>query len=350
MEDRTIHEVARAAGVSIGTVSNVLNRPELVAEATRERVQTVIDEIGFVRNASARQLRAGRSTTVGLVVLDLSNPFYTDVARGVEDEASAHGFSVILCNSDGSPAREARNLRLLAEQRVAGALVTPLKRRTPTLDALQARGIATVALDRIGRGDHCSVAVDDVYGGRLAGEHLLSVGRRSIAFINGPSSIPQCVDRRRGLQQALKSEAKAHFDEVSVHMMNAQSGEDAAAEILASKKKMPDGVFCANDLLALGALRAFLRAGLRVPDDVAIIGYDDVDFAASALIPLSSIRQPSYELGATAFRLLLDEINAEDDHEHQSVIFKPELVARASTAGEALPVSPRRGRRNAAPH
>jgi LacI family transcriptional regulator len=348
MEGRTIHEVARAAGVSIGTVSNVLNRPDLVADATREKVQAVIEELGYVRNASARQLRAGRSLTVGLVVLDVSNPFYTDVARGVEDEASANGFFVILCNSDGSAAREARYLRLLEEQRVAGALVTPLKRRTPTLDALQARGIATVALDRIGRGDHCSVAVDDVYGGRLAGEHLLSIGRRRIAFINGPTSIPQCVDRRRGLQQALKREADAGFDEVSVRTMNAKSGEEAAAQILASKKKIPTGIFCANDLLALGALRAFLRAGYRVPEDVAIIGYDDVEFAASALIPLSSIRQPSYELGTTAFRLLLDEMNADGGHEHESVIFKPELVARASTVGEDIAQPPKRSARTRA--
>ena len=179
------------AGVSLGTVSNVLNRPDLVAEATREKVQAVIEELGFVRNASARQLRAGRSLTIGLVVLDVSNPFYTDVARGVEDEASANGFYVILCNSDGSPARESRYLRLLEEQRVAGALVTPLKRRTPALDTLQKRGIATVALDRIGRGDHCSVAVDDVHGGRLAAEHLLELGRDDLVFINGPASIPQ---------------------------------------------------------------------------------------------------------------------------------------------------------------
>lgn len=320
--------------MSIGTVSNVLNRPDLVAEATREKVQAAIEELGFVRNASARQLRAGRSMTIGLVVLDVSNPFYTDVARGVEDEASANGFYLILCNSDGSPAREARYLRLLEEQRVAGALVTPLKRRTPALDALQKRGIATVALDRIGRGDHCSVAVDDVHGGRLAAEHLLELGREDLVFINGPASIPQCVDRRRGLQRALKNHPRATFHEIGVLTMNAKAGEAAAMEILAAKR-LPNGIFCANDMLALGALRAVLHAGMRVPDDIAIIGYDDVDFASGALIPLSSVRQPSYELGSTAFKMLLTEMTTKGKgHTHESVIFKPELVARSSTVGE----------------
>jgi LacI family transcriptional regulator len=177
-----IREVAKRAGVSLGTVSNVLNRPEIVALETRQRVQQAIDEIGFVRNGSARQLRAGTSRCLGLVVLDVSNPFFTEVARGVEDVANEAGFVVILCNSDASFEKESHYLHVLEEQRARGVLITPVQNDASYLQHIRQRGISVVLLDRSSRArDMCSVAVDDVRGGELAASHLLEQGHTCLA-------------------------------------------------------------------------------------------------------------------------------------------------------------------------
>jgi LacI family transcriptional regulator len=185
----SIREVALHAGVSIATVSNVLNRPEIVAVATRDRVNAAIEDLGFTRNESARQLRAGRSRTIGLVVLDVANPFFTDLARGVEDEAAKEGLAVILCNSDDQENKEKRYLDLLEEHRVAGVLITPVDDAGSRLAKLQERGTPVVLVDsRSPSRGQCSVAVDDVLGGDLAITHLLATGHERIAYISGPGS------------------------------------------------------------------------------------------------------------------------------------------------------------------
>jgi DNA-binding LacI/PurR family transcriptional regulator len=196
----SIKEVARHAGVSIGTVSTVLNRPELVAPATRQRVLDVIRELGYVRNDSARALRAGHSRTIAVVVLDVANPFFTDVVRGVEAATAGSGSMVIICNSGEDVARERRHLDQLEEQRVRGVLITPVDRDADErLERFTGRGIPVVLVDRGAGAPHrCSVAVDDVLGGRLAAEHLVALGHRRLAFVGGPMSIPQVADRHAG--------------------------------------------------------------------------------------------------------------------------------------------------------
>jgi LacI family transcriptional regulator len=196
-------DVATLAGVAVGTVSNVLNHPDLVRPQTRARVEAAMEQLGFIPNASARQLRAGRSRCLGLVVLDVTNPFFTEVARGVEDYAQAEGYAVILCNSDEAEDKERQYLRVLEEQRVRGVLITPVHGRAPTIKGIRDRGTPVVLLDRPGPSGHCSVAVDDRRGGELAVAHLLAVGHRCIALINGPLAIRQCGDRRRGAYQAV---------------------------------------------------------------------------------------------------------------------------------------------------
>ena len=201
----SIKEVAARAGVSVGTVSNVLNRPEIVAVPTRDRVQAAIRALGFVRNEPARQLRAGQSRTIGLVVLDVANPFFTDMARGVEDEASRAGLSVILCNSDEQESRESRYLELLEEHRVQGVLITPVSAPDERLARLRARGTAVILVDaRSASSLLCSVSVDDVLGGDLAVTHLLEGGHQRIAFVGGPAGLHQVADRREGGARALR--------------------------------------------------------------------------------------------------------------------------------------------------
>ncbi len=328
----SIKDVAARAGVSPGTVSNVLTRPGKVAPATRERVEAAISELGFVRHGSASTLRAGHSRTIGLSVIDIGNPFFTEVAAGVEDVVSELGYAVILGNSAASPEKEDRNLRVLAEHRVRGVLITPSGEDTARLDRLREHGISVVLVDHPAhRPDQCAVAVDDVAGGRAAVSHLLARGARSIAYVTGPLTIRQCVERRTGAEAAMR---EAGLDPEGLRVvraatMTAKAGEKAAAELVA--QGLPEAVFCANDLLALGVLRALLRSGVRVPDDVALMGYDDIDFAAASTVSLSSMRQPTYQLGRIATELLLDECDTPETHAHQHIMFQPELVAREST-------------------
>ena len=290
----SVKDVAAAAGVSLGTVSNVLNRPDRVSATTRAKVTAAMHELGFVRNESARQLRAGTSRTLAYVMLDAGNPFFTDVAAGIEAAAEQAELTTVLCNSANRADREEAHLALLEQQRVQGVLVTPVDPESDALDALSSRGTPVVVVDRIRAGrEFCSVAVDDVHGGRLAVEHLLDRGHRRVAFVGGPDTLGQVLD---GL----------------------------------ARSKRPTAAFCANDLVALGLLQHAIRAGRRVPEDLAIVGYDDIEFAGAAAVPLTSVRQPRQELGRRAADLLLDEA-AGGPHEHQQVLFTPELVAREST-------------------
>jgi len=328
----SIREVAAHAGVSVGTVSNVLNRPDIVAQHTRDRVNAAIKALGFVRNESARQLRAGRSRTIGLVVLDVANPFFTDVARGVEDEASMSGLSVILCNSDEQLPKETRYLELLEEHRVQGILITPVAGADERLARLQRRGTPVILVDsRSPSGSQCSVAVDDVLGGDVALSHLLDGGHERIAFVGGPLSLRQVADRLEGATRALQRAGGTADDLLMIETaaLNVSAGQRAGAAIAGlSARERPTAVFCANDLVALGLLQEMTRYRIRVPDDLAIVGYDDIEFAAAAAVPLSSVRQPRHQIGRTAAQLLLEESLGTDGHQHREVIFQPERGTR----------------------
>jgi LacI family transcriptional regulator len=326
----SLRDVAAAAKVSVGTVSNVLNRPEVVAPATLSRVQNTIKSLGFVPNGSARQLRSGQSRTLGLVVPDVGNPFFTEVARGVEDAAGKRNYAVFLCNSDESIEKEDRYINVLIAQNVSGVLITPADIKSDRIGVLRERGICVTLLDRELKADNqCSVSVDDVHGGQIAIEYLASLGHSRIAWVSGPENIPQVADRGLGVSKAAKF-ANVEITKIKVPLMNAAKGEDAAQQLLALEN-LPTAVFCANDLLALGVMRGLLQHGIKIPEQVAILGYDDIEYAPSAAIPLSSISQPAYQIGVTAADLILDECESGDNHTHQQIKFQPRLVERAST-------------------
>ena len=330
----SVSDVAALAGVSLGTVSNVLNRPDRVSDATRRKVNDAMTELGFVRNESARALRAGQSRTIAYVVLDAANPFFTDVALGVEDVAEESDLSLFLCNSHQEPAREASYLVRLEQQRVQGVLLTPVDADTALIDELPARGTPVVLVDRTRPGNtHCSVAVDDRLGGRLAIDHLLDLGHERIAFIGGPRHIGQIRDRHEGALAALTDQGRPSESLIAVwtEALTVEAGRLAAALIAGMPSTTrPTAAFCANDLVALGLLQGCVELGVAVPGDLAVVGYDDIEFAAAAAVPLTSVRQPRRELGRAAGRLLLDE-SSNPDHEHEQLEFLPELVARAST-------------------
>ncbi|CAM8646944.1 PurR Transcriptional regulators [Candidatus Planktophila dulcis] len=326
----SLRDVAKAAKVSVGTVSNVLNRPEVVAPETLARVQGTIKDLGFVPNGFARHLRSGNSRTLGLIVPDVANPFFTEVARGVEDAASKRDYAVFLCNSDESATKEDRYINILIEQQVRGVLITPTDVKSDRLDAMRERGIAVTLVDREIKGrKQCSVSVDDIHGGQLGIEYLTGLGHTEIAWVCGPDSIPQVADRGAGVAKAAKF-AGATVETIRVSLMNTTQGEEAAKKILALKT-IPTAIFCANDLLALGVMRTLRENKLRIPEQISVLGYDDIEFAASAAVPLSSISQPAYQMGVTAADLLLNECEEAETHEHQQIRFQPQLVERAST-------------------
>jgi LacI family transcriptional regulator len=327
----SVRDVAQRAGVSVGTVSNVLNGSPRVAPDTVERVRAAIADLGYVRNDAARQLRAGRSTTVGLVVLDVRNPFFTDVARGAEDEAAKSGLSIILGNSSEDAERESGYLDLFEEQRVHGVLISPFGDIEARLVELRRRGTPVVLVDRESRDAALSsVSVDDVAGGRLAVAHLLATGRRRLVFAGGPLEIRQVADRLSGARAAIAEVPGATLEVLETPALTVLDGRTLGHELLARADR-PDAIFAANDLVAVGLLQALVMAGdARVPDDIALVGFDDIDFAAAAVVPLTSVRQPRHEIGATALRILREEA-AEPDLPPRRIVFQPELVVRAST-------------------
>jgi LacI family transcriptional regulator len=271
-------------------------------------------------------------------VMDIGNPFFTDVLRGVEDSVQGRGYHVQASNSALLIERESEQLRVLEQQRVGGVLWAPISGPSDRGDALRRRGIPVVIVDRAGDGTgYCSVSVDDVEGGRLATDHLLSLGHTSIALVGGPGTLHQVRDRRLGAEIARSQ----HGSAASLLIVSTDSTDSSAGVVAADQlvglpdSERPTAVFAMNDLLAIGLLQGFVTHGLRVPEDVALIGYDDISFAASAAVPLSSVRQPRAALGARGVELLIEEMDAVDHdlpHEHQSVRFTPELVVRRSTS------------------
>ena len=330
-------DVAALAGVSIGTVSNVVNAPHKVSEATRRKVTDAIEELGWKRNEAARQLRAGRSKTIGMVLLDLANPYFTGIIKGAEEVLYEAGYMVTVGNSDQQLARENLLLANLGSSRVAGALLSPISADLQEAVALRREGIPVVLIDRAEAEGIPGVSGDNVLGGTLAVEHLLAQGYRRIGFAGGADLLFQVRDRLQGARDAIAaSRTDAELLEFPTKTLDLAAGRSVGMRILEMPlQARPRAVFCANDLIAIGLQGVLLAGGLRVPEDLAIIGYDDIDFAPALAVPLSSVRQPSPELGRLAAQLLLAEVDpcysdAPSDLGRQ-VLVRPTVIARRST-------------------
>jgi LacI family transcriptional regulator len=333
---RGMRDVAQTAGVSVSTVANVLSRPAIVAPETRRRVEQAIRRVGYVRNGPARQLRGLPSPIVGSVTMDLANPFFAELNRGIEDRLAEAGCLVLACSTDLQPGKEQQVLDLLQEQGVRGIIIAPITPDPTVLLEISQRGTPVILLDHPReRLDLCAVAVDDVLGGQLAAEHLISLGHRRIAYLGGPVEPGTVTRRRQGVRQALAA-ADLDPDQAVLDLrMSSQppplveAAEAAVAQILAARPR-PTAVICLNDTAALGVLHGLDAAGLRVPEDISLVGYDDLRFAARLAPPLTTVNQPKYQLGRAAAELLLDE--AQPDHAHREIQFQPSLVIRSSTA------------------
>ncbi|GAA2976415.1 LacI family transcriptional regulator [Microbacterium terrae] len=335
MKRAGIRDVAERAGVSISTVSNALNRPHLVSERLVERVRAAADQLGYVPLQAAQQLRAGRSGLLGMTVINIANPFFGDMVAGAEDAASAAGMRVLLGNSSDDVAKERDHLELFERVQVEGALVSPFGDTGPWLERLRRRGIPVVLVDAVDdTGSLPSVSFDDVAGGRLAADHLLATGRRRLAYVGARSAVRQVRERREGAQSAVDAVPGASLEPIWTERTTSELGRAFGEQIAARHPDdRPDGLVVSNDHLAIGLVYGLISRGVRVPEDVAVVGYDDIEFAAIAAVPLTSVRQPAREMGRTAAEMLLARISGEAGSAQGNIVYQPELAVRASTAG-----------------
>lgn len=333
----TITDVAREAGVSAQTVSRVLNGKREISASTRERVVGVIERLGYRPNSVARSLVSNRTFAIGLTVPDICNPFFPDIARGAEDTAREHGYEVFLCNTIEDADREAAVLRALENRRVDGAIVCSSRLPDEKLFPWLERQRAAVLVNRPApAGVAGSVRMDDTSGTMRAVEHLLESGRRAIGFLAGPRYSHSGSERIRGYEGALSAAGIEPEQDLVVPCGPTVEGGYEGTRALLSGRSGVDGLVCYNDLAAVGALRACEELGLRVPDDVAVVGCDDIMLAGLVSPALTTLRAPKYEIGAHAVRILLDHIDGR--REQSEVILQPELVVRAS--------APQDGRKN----
>ena len=333
-----VKDVAALAGVSVGSVSNVINRRESVRPDVRERVEAAIAQLGYKPNPTAQALRRGTSPLVGVAVFDLTNPFFMEAAAAMERVLSREGYIMTLSSTHASVREERDLLEALGRQAVRGVLLTPADSSHEAATRLVEEGTPVVLFDAADApGGLPSVSIDDRAGAALAIEHLLALGHERICFLNGRADMRQSVQRLAGVRDAVEHwQRLTGSDSVQLTVCNAEAytaqagyaAAEEAAEARAASEGAPTAVFCANDLLAVGVMSALRVAGISIPGDVSVIGFDDIPLAAQMPVPLTTIRQPMDELGAAAAELLLSGPDAPTQHQ----TFSPVLTIRESTA------------------
>jgi LacI family transcriptional regulator len=342
----TIKDVARQAEVSVTTVSHVVNGTRFVSDEARQRVQQAIDALRYVPSALARSLKNNRTHTIGTMIPNCSNPYFAEIVRGIEDACFAAGFTVVLCNSDDDPRKQGQYLRVLTEKQVDGLIVVSSGGDSELGEALREAEMALVLVDREVENVNADlVEVNHERGGWLAVRHLIELGHRRIACISGPLALSPSAQRVQGCRRAL---AEAGLGAIDAMLREADftsaGGHAAMRDLLAGSAPRPTAVFACNDLSAIGAMAAAAQAGLSVPKDLSVVGFDDIALAAYASPPLTTVAQPKHRLGTLAATLLLERI-AQRDLASRRRILQPALRLRQSTA--AAPTA-RRGKGAAA--
>ena len=327
----TIREVAERAGASVTTVSHVINETRYVSDEVRQRVLEAMRALNYRPNALARSLRMGQTHTLGLILPDSANPFFAAVGRAVEASAFQLGYSVILGNTQGDPRREEQYIDVLSKKQVDGIIFVATGDQEASLNFLRSHAMPVVVVNR----DVSALEVDLIYtdnfqGGALATQHLLSLGHRRIACIAGASDRTPGADRVDGYRHALE-EAGLAYDASLVQAGDYQPASGlAVTQALLARPAPPTAIFAGNDLMAMGALRAAVEAGCRVPADLSVIGFDDIELARYTNPPLTTIAQDKAEIGAQAVRRLVDRIHSKSIPYQRSVL-PTRLVLREST-------------------
>ena len=330
----SLRDVAKQAQVSVGTVSNVLNRPQQVSEATRQKVRSAIDMLGFIPNEMMRS-SSKESQIIGLILPLSNNPFYEELAQGIEDAVAKEGLRVLIGYSREDEAIELHLLSAMVDSGFKGVILTPVGERNQVFEKFIDKNVRVGYISQTDEHiDQCSVSIDQVRGGYIGIEYLAKLGHKKIVWVSGPERHHQSNQRFIGITEA----SKEFGIELSVFRspsLDFLSGENIAPEII--EAGLPDAIFAGNDSLALGIMNYFHKVGINVPNEVSVIGYDNISYAESALVPLTTVSQTPYQLGFTMGSQMVVEIAADQDHVHHHAIFQPQIVERASTSAKSAP-------------
>jgi LacI family transcriptional regulator len=327
----TVLDVAKRAGVAPITVSRVINNSGYISQSTRERVEAAVKELGYVPNTIARGLRSKRTRTLALVVTDITNPYFTLMARGVEDSAGDSNYTVVYCNTDESEAKEEKYANILAQRQVDGVLLVPACGNVKTINFLRSNDIAVVALDRRVPG----VEIDVVRADSEDGAHrliklLIALGHERIAVITGPQNVSTSVDRVTGYQRALAEAGLGENELVYYGAFNQQSGYEFTRQAMLHMPR-PTAIFGANNFITIGIIKALQDLNLDVPGDISVVGFDDLPESMLMSPFLTVAAQPAYEIGQMAAELLLKRISGEARDRHEELVLPTKIIERAST-------------------
>lgn len=328
----SIKDVARRAHVSISTVSHVVNSTRFVSELSRKRVEAAIRELGYVPSAVARSLKSNSTKTLGMLIPNCTNPYFAEIVRSVEDHCFGAGYTLILCNTDDEPRRQSVYLQVLSEKRVDGLIIISTGNDSELLALLEGLTIPTVLLDREISHVQCDlVETAHMQGAMMATDHLIALGHQRIACIGGPTDLNSSTQRIQGWRNALSKADLSHDAAQLVWHSDftSQGGFDAMKQVLQSPVK-PTAVFVCNDLMGIGALSAAHEAGIRIPQDMSLVGFDDIELAHFTSPPLTTIVQPKHRMGVMAVDMLLERIQSKRQQAKQ-VLLQPTLVVRASS-------------------
>lgn len=338
----TLRDVARKAGVSTITASRIVRNSGYASEETRRRVKAAIAELGYVPNTLARSLRSRRTHMLALVLSDITNPFFTIMARGVEDAARHAGFTVIFCNTDESEKEERRYLEVLLQKKVDGILLVPARSMPDSVSFVLSQGTPVVVLDRrLSEPLADTVRGDSEEGGYELMHLLLQLGHRHIAILTGPPYVSTAIDRVAGCQRAI---ADFNQEDLTVDVCYGKftqaSGNQMARRAIAGEPR-PTALLAGNNFIAIGALQALQELGVKVPEEVALVSFDDIPPAMVVLPFLTVIAQPAYEMGQRGTQMLLDRISGKTDIPPQDIVLPTELIIRQSS-GQTLAESCRK--------
>ncbi len=327
----TMRDVAKATGFSVNTVSRALNHKPDVNEETRKTIVEAATKMGYRPNKLARSLRSNKTHTIGVIVADIANPYFGALVKGVEKEARKRRYSVILLNTDEDYERESEAIQVVLEERVDGIIISPTQKETGTVKNLLQLGIPFVLFGRRFSDLKTNyVVTDDVHGGFLATEHLISLGHRRIGMINGPIHISSAKERFQGYQEALgRYGLKQEQSLVTAGAVTMEDGYEVAKSLL-NKNPRPTAIFAFSDFVSFGVMKAIREAGLKVPEDISVVGYDDNQFASCSETPLTTIHIPKEELGINAAKVLKEQFV--DNQPIKQVELPVDLIVRQSTS------------------
>ena len=333
MNHVTMRDVAREAGVSVNTVSRALAGKPDVSPETRARVLKVAERLGYRPNRLARGLRSNKTFTIGVIVTDIANPFFAELVKGVEEAARQNGYSIILEDTSEDPEKEARAIQVMLSERVDGLLLTPVQSKKEGVEKVLKSKVPLVLMGRYFSDLETPYVVsDDVRGAILATEHLIDLGHRNIAHVAGPLHISSAQDRLSGYKQALREHGIPAREEVILTgAVTLRDGYEAGKELL-KLKTLPTAVFAYSDLVAIGLMQALMEEGVKIPEDISLVGYDDIEFSAYTKVPLTTVRIPKRALGQKAVRMLLVSLRDGGLPDKCGKKLQVELIIRSSTA------------------